>query len=80
LLVLDAVTGQNALSQARGFKDAIGLTGVILAKLDGSAKGGMAFAIRRELNLPICFVGTGEQFDDFEEFDPDRFVAGLLDG
>ena len=79
LLVLDAVTGQNALSQARAFKEAVGVTGVILAKLDGSAKGGMAFAIRRELGLPICFAGTGEQFEDFEVFDPDKFVAGLLD-
>jgi fused signal recognition particle receptor len=79
LLVLDAVTGQNALSQARGFKDAVGVTGVVLAKLDGSAKGGMAFAVHRELNLPICFVGTGEQLDDCELFDPDKFVAGLLD-
>jgi fused signal recognition particle receptor len=79
LLVLDAVTGQNALAQAKAFKDAVGVTGVILAKLDGSAKGGMAFAIRRELNLPILFAGTGEQFDDFEAFDPDKFVAGLLD-
>jgi fused signal recognition particle receptor len=79
LLVLDAVTGQNALSQARAFKEAVGLTGVILAKLDGSAKGGMAFAIQQQLGLPICFVGTGEQFEDFEAFDPDKFVAGLMD-
>lgn len=79
LLVLDAVTGQNALSQARGFKEASGLTGVILAKLDGSAKGGMVFAIRRELGLPIVFAGTGERFEDLAEFDPDKFVAGLLD-
>jgi fused signal recognition particle receptor len=78
-LVLDAVTGQNALSQAKAFKEAVGVTGVILAKLDGSAKGGMAFAIRQELGLPICFVGTGEQFEDFEAFDADRFVAGLID-
>ena len=79
LLVLDAVTGQNALSQARAFKDAVGVTGVILAKLDGWAKGGMAFAIRQELGLPISFVGTGEQFEDFEAFDPEKFVEGLLD-
>ncbi len=79
LLVLDAVTGQNALSQAKAFKEAVGVTGVILAKLDSSAKGGMTFAIRRELDLPICFAGTGEQFEDFEVFDPDKFVAGLLD-
>jgi len=79
LLVLDASTGQNALSQARAFKDTVGLTGVLLAKLDGSAKGGMAFAIGRELGLPIRFVGTGERFEDFDVFDPDKFVAGLLD-
>lgn len=79
LLVLDAVTGQNALAQARAFRDAAGVNGVILSKLDGSAKGGMAFAIRRELNLPILFAGTGEHFDDFAVFDPDKFVDGLLD-
>jgi fused signal recognition particle receptor len=79
LLVLDAVTGQNALSQAKAFKEVVGVTGVILAKLDGSAKGGMTFAIQRELGLPVCFVGTGEQFEDLEVFDPEKFVAGLLD-
>jgi fused signal recognition particle receptor len=78
-LVLDAVTGQNALAQAKGFKDASGVNGVILSKLDGSAKGGMAFAIRRELNLPILYVGTGEHFEDFAPFDPDKFVDGLLE-
>lgn len=79
LLVLDATTGQNALSQARAFKETAGLTGVMLSKLDGSAKGGMAFAIGRELGVPVRFVGTGEQFEDFEVFDPEKFVAGLLD-
>jgi fused signal recognition particle receptor len=79
LLVLDAITGQNALSQAKGFKEAVGLTGVILAKLDSSAKGGMVFAIQRELGVPVCFVGTGEKFEDFDVFDPDRFVDGLLE-
>ena len=79
LLVLDATTGQNALAQARAFKDAVALTGVIISKLDGSAKGGMAFAIRRELDLPIRWIGTGEQLEDLEEFDPELFVAGLLD-
>ncbi len=79
LLVLDAVTGQNALHQARAFTEAAGVTGVVLSKLDGSAKGGMAFAIRHELKLPILFAGTGEQLDDFAEFDPERFVAGLLE-
>ena len=79
LLVLDAITGQNALSQAKGFKEAAGLTGVILAKLDSSAKGGMVFAIQRELGVPVCFVGTGETFEDFDVFDPDKFVDGLLE-
>jgi len=79
LLVLDSTTGQNALSQARAFKEAVGLTGVVLAKLDGSAKGGMTFAIGQELGVPIRFVGTGEKFEDFEVFDPDKFVGGLLD-
>jgi fused signal recognition particle receptor len=79
LLVLDAITGQNALSQAKGFKEAVGLTGVILAKLDSSAKGGMVFAIQRELGVPVCFVGTGETFEDFDVFDPDKFVDGLLE-
>jgi fused signal recognition particle receptor len=78
LLVLDAITGQNALAQAKGFKEAVGLTGVILAKLDSSAKGGMVFAIQRELGVPVCFVGTGEKFEDFEAFDPDKFVEGIL--
>ena len=79
LLVLDATTGQNALAQARAFKEAVGLTGVVLSKLDGSAKGGMTFAIRRELGLPLKLVGTGEQLEDLDEFDPEKFVAGLLD-
>jgi fused signal recognition particle receptor len=79
LLVLDATTGQNALSQAKAFKDAVNLTGVVLAKLDGSAKGGMAFAIGSELGVPIRFVGTGERVEDFAVFDPDRFIEGLLE-
>ncbi len=78
-LVLDATTGQNALQQARAFKDAVGVTGVILAKLDSSAKGGMAFAIQRTLGLPILFVGLGEGPDDLAPFDPDAFVQGLLE-
>jgi fused signal recognition particle receptor len=78
-LVLDAITGQNALSQARGFKDASGVTGVVLTKLDSSAKGGMAFAIRRELGLPIVFIGTGEHFEDFAPFDAEKFVNGLIE-
>ncbi|MCJ7435458.1 MAG: signal recognition particle-docking protein FtsY [Anaerolineales bacterium] len=77
-LVLDATTGQNALQQARAFKDAVNVTGVILAKLDSSARGGMAFAIQRQLGLPILFAGLGEKPEDLTPFDPDAFVSGLL--
>jgi fused signal recognition particle receptor len=78
LLVLDASTGQNALSQAKHFQDAVNVTGVMLAKLDGSAKGGMVFAIGESLGLPVRFVGTGEKIEDLAEFDPDQFVDGLF--
>ncbi len=77
-LVMDATTGQNALQQARAFKNAVHVTGVILAKLDSSARGGMAFAIQRELDLPIFFAGLGEKADDLQPFDPDAFVDGIL--
>ena len=77
-LVMDATTGQNALQQARAFKDAVKVTGVILAKLDSSARGGMAFAIQRELGLPILFAGLGEKPDDLQPFDPDGFVDGIM--
>jgi fused signal recognition particle receptor len=77
-LVMDATTGQNALQQARAFKDAVNVTGVILAKLDSSARGGMAFAIQRELGLPILFAGLGEKPDDLQPFDPDAFLRGIL--
>ncbi len=77
-LVMDATTGQNALQQARAFKEAVKVTGVILAKLDSSARGGMAFAIQRELGLPILFAGLGEKPDDLQPFDPDAFVDGIL--
>jgi fused signal recognition particle receptor len=79
LLVLDATTGQNALSQARHFKDAVGVTGVVLTKLDSSARGGMAFAICHDLGLPIRYVGTGEGPADLQPFEAEGFVAGLLD-
>ena len=79
-LVLDATTGQNALQQARSFKEAVNVTGVILSKLDSSARGGMAFAIQRELDLPILFAGLGEKPEDLQPFDPDAFVDGLLSG
>ena len=77
-LVLDATTGQNALQQAKAFKEAVGVTGVILSKLDSSARGGMAFAIQRELRLPILFAGLGEKPEDLIPFDPDAFVRGVL--
>ena len=77
-LVMDATTGQNAMQQARAFKEAVQVSGVILAKLDSSARGGMVFAIQRELNMPIFFAGLGEGIDDLEPFDPDAFVEGIL--
>lgn len=77
-LVLDATTGQNALQQAKAFKEAVGITGVILSKLDSSARGGMAFAIQRELGLPILYAGLGEKPEDLIPFDPDAFVEGVL--
>lgn len=78
LLVLDATTGQNALAQAKHFKDAVDVTGVIVAKLDGTAKGGVVLSIAKELGLPVRFVGLGEKPDDFAVFDPERFVSGLF--
>ena len=78
LLVLDATTGQNALVQARTFAEAIGVTGVILTKLDGSARGGMGVAVRAELDVPIRYVGVGEGVDDLQPFDPEAFLDGLL--
>jgi fused signal recognition particle receptor len=78
-LVLDATTGQNGLEQARKFTESAGVTGIILTKLDGTAKGGVVVAIARELNLPIRFVGVGEKIDDLLPFEPDKFVASLFD-
>lgn len=77
-LVLDATTGQNAMQQAKAFKEAVDVNGVILSKLDSSARGGMAFAIQRELGLPILFAGLGEKPEDLALFDPDAFVQGIL--
>lgn len=77
-LVMDATTGQNALLQARAFKDAVNVSGVILAKLDSSARGGMAFAIQSELGLPILFAGLGEKPEDLQPFDPEAFVEGII--
>lgn len=79
LLVLDALSGQNGLSQAREFKKAVPLTGIILAKLDSTAKGGIVFAIAKELKLPIKYIGTGEKIDDLAEFDAQEFVNDLFE-
>ncbi|TYP59963.1 signal recognition particle-docking protein FtsY [Thermosediminibacter litoriperuensis] len=78
LLVLDATTGQNAIAQARIFKEAVNISGIILTKLDGTAKGGVAVAIASELNLPVLFVGVGEGVDDLQEFDPNAFVDAIF--
>ena len=78
LLVLDATTGQNGLSQAHNFTDVVGITGVVLTKLDGTAKGGIVFAIAAETGLPVVCVGTGEGIDDLTPFDANAFVSGLL--
>jgi len=79
LLVIDAANGQNAISQARGFTQSVGVTGVILTKLDGTPKGGVAFAISGELGIPIRYIGTGEKIDDIEEFNARAFVDGLFE-
>jgi fused signal recognition particle receptor len=78
LLVLDATTGQNGLMQAKTFAEAVGVTGIVLAKLDGTAKGGIAFAIAHELGIPVRFIGTGEKMGDLAPFDPEDFVDSLL--
>ena len=77
-LVLDATTGQNALHQAKAFQQAVKVNGVILTKLDSSARGGMAFAIQKELGLPILYVGLGEKSEDLQVFDPQKFVDSIL--
>lgn len=79
LLVLDATTGQNALNQAREFGAACGITGIVLTKLDGTARGGVVVGIRQELGIPIKFIGVGEQVDDLEPFDPDAFAKALFE-
>jgi len=78
LLVLDATTGHNAINQARIFAEATGVTGIVLTKLDGTAKGGIVVAIRRDLGIPVKLVGTGEKIDDLAYFDPDEFIEGLF--
>jgi fused signal recognition particle receptor len=79
LLVLDATTGQNAINQAEQFKKAVRCTGIILAKLDGTAKGGAIFAIKQKLDLPVKFIGVGEKLDDLQPFDPDTYVEALFE-
>jgi fused signal recognition particle receptor len=79
LLVLDAVTGQNGLQQARIFTESAGVTGIVLTKLDGTAKGGIVVAIAQELRLPVKFVGVGEKLEDLLPFDSAAFAASLLD-
>ena len=79
LLVIDAVTGQNGLEQARQFMKTADVTGIVLTKLDGTAKGGIAVAIAKELNLPIRYVGVGEQVDDLGVFDPELYINGLFE-
>jgi len=80
LLVLDATTGQNAIMQAKEFSHAAEITGLVLNKLDGTAKGGIVLSIRRELGLPVKFIGVGEKIDDMQEFDAEEFVAALFEG
>lgn len=79
LLVLDATTGQNAVNQAKDFKEAAGITGIILTKLDGTARGGVVLAINNELDVPVKFIGVGEQIDDLQPFDADAFASALFD-
>jgi fused signal recognition particle receptor len=78
-LVLDATTGQNGLEQARKFTESANVTGIVLTKLDGTAKGGVVIAIARELNVPIRFIGVGETMDDLLPFEPEKFVQSLFD-
>ena len=79
LLVLDATTGQNAVNQAKDFKEAAGITGIILTKLDGTARGGVVLAINNELDVPVKFVGVGEQIDDLQPFDAEAFASAMFD-
>lgn len=79
LLVLDATTGQNAVNQAREFKNFVDVTGIVLTKLDGTAKGGVVLAIRENLNIPVKFIGVGEKIDDLQPFNADEFAEGLFE-
>ena len=78
LLVLDATTGQNAVNQTKEFRNAAGITGIVLTKLDGTAKGGVILAIKEELNVPVKYIGVGEQIDDLQPFEPDEFARALF--
>ncbi|MDH3308429.1 MAG: signal recognition particle-docking protein FtsY, partial [Acidimicrobiia bacterium] len=78
LLVLDATTGQNGIAQTRQFTEAVGVTGIVLTKMDGTARGGIAIAVERELGIPVKFIGVGEGVDDLVRFDPEAFVDALL--
>jgi fused signal recognition particle receptor len=78
ILVMDATTGQNGLAQARHFTEAVGVSGLFLAKLDGTARGGIVLAIADQLHLPILFIGTGERLDDLAPFDPEAFVEAVF--
>jgi fused signal recognition particle receptor len=78
LLVLDAGTGQNAINQARQFGEAVGLTGIALTKLDGTAKGGVIFALGKQLGIPIRFIGIGEGIDDLQDFNAEQFIDALF--
>jgi len=78
LLVLDATTGQNGIAQARAFAEAVGVTGLVLTKMDGTARGGIVLAVREELGVPVKLVGTGEGIGDLEKFDPQSFAARLV--
>ena len=79
LLVIDATTGQNGLNQAKVFGEATGVSGIVLTKLDGTSKGGIVVAIKKELGLPVKFIGVGEGIDDLQEFDPNEFVEALFE-
>jgi fused signal recognition particle receptor len=79
LLVLDSTTGQNAVNQAKEFKNSANITGLILTKLDGTAKGGIVFSIKNELDIPVKYIGVGEQIDDMEKFDANEFVDALFE-
>jgi len=79
LLVLDATTGQNAVLQAKEFKNAADITGLVLTKLDGTAKGGIVLSIKKELNIPVKYIGVGEQIDDMQPFDAEEFTRAMFD-